>query len=157
MARCLLFESDMPSRVRSVVQKRSPESGVVVLVPSAPLRQRIVNELAMAGHRAWSAGSIEAAMDLVETRNVDTVVLHVSAFSATHVSQVAGALRKHRSVSLIASISVISLGERVDRRPRVRGIDIAAEEGGGGKTSVYWLPFSYADHPCQGLYGCVLN
>ena len=155
MARCLLFDGDMPARIRRVVQGWSPTTGIVVVVPSPPLRQRIVDELALGGHRAWSTGSIEETLELVETGEVDAVVLHVSAFSTAIVSRLAGAIRKQGSVSLIASVSVVSV---VQRRRGVRKLDrVAVQEPPRWQTSVYWLPLSRTDHLGRGLYGCVLN
>jgi hypothetical protein len=149
----------MPAKLRRVIQGWSPTTGIVVVVASPSLRQTIVDELALGGHRAWSTGSIEETMELVETGEVDAVVLHVSAFSTTLVSRLAGAIRKQGAVSLIASVSVVSVVERSLKRGRgTRKLDrVAVQEPPRWRTTVYWLPFSCTDHLGQGLYGCVLN
>jgi len=100
------------------------------VVPSDSLRRSLVAQLTALGYEAWGTGSFDEARALVEANAIDTLILHVSAFSTTVLTQLGRAMQGRRSIALIASVSVVTVPE-VDHNQASRRQSERPAPGGG--------------------------
>ncbi len=101
--------------------------------------------------------SIGEAIDLVETHKIDSLVLHVSAFSATVLSHLGRIIARRRSISFIASVSVVSAADG-GRRATDRLVPLtSATARSPWRLSNYWVPFSGLSEFSAALSGRNLN
>jgi hypothetical protein len=122
------------------------------------LRRDIVAQLAALGHEARATASFDEALALVDAGAIDTLVLHVSAFSSSVLARLGRAMARRRSIAIIASVSVVSAAGA----DRGRGVGAAGKRQAPGKESpwqvaTYWLPFSRPSEFSAGLRGPNFN
>lgn len=131
---------------------------VGVVIPSESLRRHIVGRLAHFGYEAHEVDSIGEALDLVEAHKIDSLVLHVSAFSATVLSHLGRIMARRRSISFIASVSVVSMADDSQRRATDRLVPLTrATARSPWRLSTYWVPFSGLSEFSAALSGRDLN
>jgi DNA-binding NtrC family response regulator len=130
----------------------------VVVIPSEMLRRDVLGQLAALGHEARGTESLEEALALVEARAIDTLVLHVSAFSTSVLARLARAITRRRSIAVIASVSVVSAAgtDRDSAVGRAREGPAPARQS-PWQVATYWLPFSRPAEFSAGLKGANLN
>jgi hypothetical protein len=144
LARRLPLALHVSSETRRLTRRREGcRDRVAVVVPSERFRRSIVAQLTALGYEARGTGSLDEAFGLVEANAIDTLVLHVSAFSARVLAQLDRAIRGRRSIALIASVSVVSVPD-LDRYQVIERQDERPAPGGGSpwRVATYWVPFS---------------
>jgi len=128
------------------------------VIPSEPLRRRIVARLAVLGYYPRTVGSLKEALVLVAAHDIDTLVLHVSSFSTEVLSRFGRMMSGWKTIAFIASVSVVSVADR----SRGNGADRSAQQATVGapsqwRLSTYWLPFAGLVEFSSALTGPRLN
>jgi hypothetical protein len=129
-----------------------------VVIPSEPLRRRIVARLAVLGYYPRTVASLKDAMVLVAAHDIDTLILYVSSFSTEVLSRFGRMMSGWKTIAFIASVSVVSVADR----SRGNGADRSAQQATVGapsqwRFSTYWLPFAELVEFSSALTGPRLN
>jgi hypothetical protein len=128
------------------------------VIPSESLRRHIVGRLAHCGYEAHEVDSIGEALDLVEADKIDSLVLHVSAFTATVLSHFGRIMARRRSISFIASVSVVTVADGGQRRATDGLVPLTRVTARSPwRLSTYWVPFSGLSEFSAALTGRNLN
>ena len=127
------------------------------MIPAERSRREIVAHLTALGYDTRGTSSFDEAMALVEANAIDTLVLHVSAFSTTVLTRLGRAMNGGRSIALMATVSVVS----VDDADRSQAIERKSERPPHRKSpwrvATYWIRFSRLSEFSAGLRGPSLN
>jgi hypothetical protein len=145
----------MSSSARRAGRKHRRDADQVgVVIPSESLRRHIVGRLAHLGYEAHEVGSIGEALDLVEADKIDSLVLHVSAFTATVLSHFGRIMARRRS----ASVSVVTVADGGQRRATDGLVPLTRVTARSPwRLSTYWVPFSGLSEFSAALTGRNLN
>jgi hypothetical protein len=129
-----------------------------VVIPSSRLRRNIVAQLITFGYQVRATGSFDEAVALIEGSAIDTLVLDTSAFLSTALARLARAMRRRRSLRLIAGMSVFTVaGAERCRTVGERAQRSATPGHSPWHVATYWLAFSPASRFSADLRGANLN
>jgi hypothetical protein len=120
-------------------RQRRPKR-IAVVIRSPWFRRSIIEQLRATGYEICGTNSLSEVRALIAAGAIDALALDVSTYPTAVLSELGRLTKGHLSVSLIASVCVVSMERRSRRR-----------------VSMYWVPFLRYTEFSAGLSGHTLN